>query len=78
MGSLSSRARGGSEATDGDTELISEVKAATRAASTPGTLFTALPLPPNVPGLAFVSTSSPPCERIADPRWTSSAHTGFG
>ena len=47
MGSLFSRARGGSEATDGDTDLISEVKAATRVASTPGTPRAALPLPPN-------------------------------
>ena len=77
MGSLFSRARGGSEATEGDTELISEVKAATRAASTPGTPRAALPLPPNVPALALVSASSPPCARIAGPRWTSSAHTDF-
>eukprot|EP00326_Haptolina_ericina_P030614 CAMPEP_0181171242 /NCGR_PEP_ID=MMETSP1096-20121128/1799_1 /TAXON_ID=156174 ORGANISM="Chrysochromulina ericina, Strain CCMP281" /NCGR_SAMPLE_ID=MMETSP1096 /ASSEMBLY_ACC=CAM_ASM_000453 /LENGTH=142 /DNA_ID=CAMNT_0023258865 /DNA_START=677 /DNA_END=1105 /DNA_ORIENTATION=+ len=41
MGSLFSRARGGSEATDGDTDLISEVKAATRVASTPGTALQA-------------------------------------
>ena len=75
MGSLFSRARGGSEATDGDTDLISEVKAATRVASTPGTPRAALPLPPNVPALALVSVSSPPCARIADPRWTSSGHT---
>ena len=54
MGSLFSRARGGSEATDGDTDLISEVKAATRVASTPGTPRAALPLPPNVPALALV------------------------
>ena len=42
MGSLFSRARGGSEATDGDTDLFSEVKAATRVASTPGTPRAAL------------------------------------
>ena len=77
MGSLFSRARGGSEATDGDTDLISEVKAATRVASTPGTPRAALPLPPNVPAPALVSVSSPPCARIADPRWTSSGHTDF-
>ena len=47
MGSLFSRARGGSEATNGDTDLFSEVKAATRMASTPGTPRAALPLPPN-------------------------------
>ena len=77
MGSLFSRARGGSEATDGDTDLISEVKAATRVASTPGTPRAALPLPPNVPAPALVSVSSPPCARFADPRWTSSEHTDF-
>ena len=69
MGSLFSRARGGSEAAESGAEVTSEVEAVSRAAATPGAPRASPPLPLEVPALALACTLRPTCARIAGARW---------